>query len=188
MRAIATDADVSAALIVHHFGDKNALRAACDDHVVAVFIDDEHDLIQAPTSERIRAALNDLERFGPYIDYLARMLTDSSAATDRLFDVIVSSTRKVLDEQRAAGLIVEMSDPEMTLLLLVMMGLSPVLMRAQISRTLGKDQLSPAGLLRTTLPTMELLTHGIYSTPALLESTRQALGAEETNPTQKGAP
>lgn len=182
MRGIAKEAGVSAALIVHHFGDKNALRTECDDHVVGVFIDEEHDLIQAPTRDRIRTALHDLERYGPYVDYLSRMLVDGSPAADRLFDSILSMTRDVLDEQRAQGMLEPMSDPEMTTLLVTLIGLGPVVMRSQISRALGTDQLSPSGLIRTTLPTLELLTHGIYSTPVLLDGARDALAAEGRTP------
>lgn len=182
MRAIAREAGVSPALIVHHFGDKNALRTACDDYVVAVFIDEDHDLIVAPTRDRIRTALNDLDRYGPYIDYLARMLADGSAAADRLFDSFLANTRDVLADQREAGMLEPMSDPEMTTMLLTLIGLAPVVMRAQIARALGTDQLSPAGLLRTTLPTLELLTHGIYSTTALLDGARDALAAEGNTP------
>lgn len=185
LRRIAQEAGVSPALIVHHFGDKNALRAECDDYVVSVFIDEDHDLIVAPTRDRIRTALNDLERYGPYLDYLARMLADGSAAADRLFDSFLANTRDVLDEQKAAGMLEPMSDPEMTIMLLTLMGLAPVVMRAQIARALGTDQLSPAGLLRTTLPTLELLTHGIYSTTALLDGAREALASPGG---AKGAP
>ncbi|WP_060928260.1 TetR/AcrR family transcriptional regulator [Microbacterium hydrocarbonoxydans] len=185
LRRIAQEAGVSPALIVHHFGDKNALRAECDDYVVSVFINEEHDLIVAPTRDRIRTALNDLERYGPYLDYLARMLADGSAAADRLFDSFLANTRDVLDEQKAAGMLEPMSDPEMTIMLLTLMGLAPVVMRAQIARALGTDQLSPAGLLRTTLPTLELLTHGIYSTTALLDGAREALASPGG---AKGAP
>ncbi len=178
LRTIASDAGVSPALIVHHFGDKAALRAACDEHVVSVFTDENHELIDAPTTDRIRAALNDIERYGPYIDYLGRMLVDGSPAADRLFDGILAGTRATLDEQRDAGLLVPMSDPEMTALLMALMGLGPVVMRAQIARALGQDQLSPAGLRRATLPTMELLTHGIYATDAFLEGARAAMTAD----------
>ncbi|QMU96864.1 TetR/AcrR family transcriptional regulator [Microbacterium esteraromaticum] len=188
MRAIAKDAGVSAALIVHHFGDKSSLRAACDDYVLAAFLDDKHELIEAPTADRIRAALNDVERYGPYVDYLGRMLSDSSPAADRLFDEIIEVTRSVLDEQRAAGLLVEMSDPEMTTLLVAMMGLAPVMMRTQIGRVLGQDQLSPAGMLRTTLPTLELLTHGIYSSTAFLDGARQAVASAAEQFTETRTP
>ncbi|GAA1232545.1 TetR family transcriptional regulator [Microbacterium phyllosphaerae] len=175
MRTIAAQAGVSAALIVHHFGDKNALRTECDEHVVSVFIDEEHDLIEAPTGDRIRAALQDLDRYGTYVDYLSRMLVDGSPAADRLFDSFLGSTRSMLAEQSEAGMLEPLSDPEMTTLLVTLIGLGPVVMRSQIARALGTDQLSPAGLLRLTLPTLELLTHGIYSTTALLDSARDAL-------------
>lgn len=182
MRTIADDAGVSAALIVHHFGDKQALRTACDDYVVNVFTDENHELIDAPATDRIRTALNDLERYGPFIDYLGRMLVDGSPAADRLFDGILAGTRTMLDDQREAGLLMPMSDHEMTTLLIVLMGLGPVVMRAQIARALGQDHLSPAGLLRATLPTMELLTHGIYATDAFLEGARAAMDATAAEP------
>ncbi|MGY1552824.1 TetR/AcrR family transcriptional regulator [Microbacterium sp. A588] len=177
LRSIAREAEVSPALIVHHFSDKQALRRICDEYVAGIFTDESHELINAPTSDRIHAALNDLDRYGPYIDYLGRMLVDGSPAADRLFDSILSGTRKVLDEQNAAGLLEPMSDPEMTTLILALMGLAPVVMRTQISRALGADYLSPTGLLRSTLPTMELLTHGLYASDAFLDATRTALGA-----------
>lgn len=190
MRTIASDAGVSAALIVHHFGDKNALRTACDDYVVAAFTDDKHELIEAPTADRIRAALSDIDRYGPYIDYLGRMLGDSSPAADRLFDEILRLTRDTLEQQREAGLLVEMSDPEMSALLVTMMGLGPVMMRTQISRVLGQDQLSSAGLLRTTLPTLELLTHGIYASSVFLDGAREAVasGTARSQPPAEGEP
>lgn len=188
LRAIAGEAEVSPALIMHHFGDKSALRTACDDFIVSVFTDDKHELIDAPTPDRIRAALQDVDRYGPYIDYLARMLGDRSPAADRLFDALVDMTTRMLDQQREAGLLVEMSDPEMSALLLAMLGLAPVMMRAQVTRLLGQDQLSAPGLLRTALPTLELLTHGIYTTSAFLDGARQALGGDSIHGPAAHAP
>ncbi|MFS0911186.1 TetR family transcriptional regulator [Microbacterium sp. 179-I 3D2 NHS] len=187
LRSIAREAEVSPALIVHHFGDKNTLRAECDAHVVSIFIDDEHVVIEAPTQDRIRAAMHDIARYGPYIDYLGRMLLDGSAAADRLFDALLAGTRAILDDQRDTGMLEPMSDPDMTTLLVTLIGLGPVIMRAQMARVLGSDQLSPAGLRRMTVPTLELLTHGIYSTTSLLDGARAALADEEQELPADGA-
>ncbi|GAA5144696.1 TetR family transcriptional regulator [Microbacterium pseudoresistens] len=185
LRTIASDAGVSAALIVHHFGDKAALRTACDEHVAAIFTDEKQEFIDAPTADRIRTAMADLARYGPFIDYLGRMLVDGSPASDELFDAILRGTRALLDEQRAAGLLEPMSDPSTTALLIALMGLAPVVMRAQITRTLGEDPLSPEGLQRATLPMMELMTHGLYATEAFLEGTRAAMGAAPSPGTEE---
>ena len=39
VRSIAADAGVSPALVLHHFGSKEGLRTACDEHVVGFFED-----------------------------------------------------------------------------------------------------------------------------------------------------
>ncbi len=36
VRAVATRAEVSRGLLNHHFGSKDGLRAACDEHVLRV--------------------------------------------------------------------------------------------------------------------------------------------------------
>ena len=37
VRAIAAEVGVSPALLLHHFGSKDGLRDACDDHVLATY-------------------------------------------------------------------------------------------------------------------------------------------------------
>lgn len=73
-----------------------------------------------------------------------------------------------------------MRDPEVTALLVTLLGLAPILLRSQITRVLGADQYSTAGLQRMSLPTLELLTHGIYADSSLLDSAAQAMSSERT--------
>lgn len=185
MRMIAEAAGVSPALVVHHFGDKNALRAACDAHVVAMLTAEQGDERgSAPTIESIQAAMSDLDAYGPALDYLARMLSDDSAATDELFDGILRGTSAMLDEQTAAGIMRPTSDPHGMALLLTVFGLAPLVLRRQFARAIGEETLTPAGLARITVPLLEMLTHGLYRDDAILRAAKATMGDADTETEQ----
>ncbi len=181
VRMIAEAAHVSPALVVHHFGSKTGLRAACDEHVATVFTTEPGGSETTPTIEGIQAAMSDLDAYGPALAYLTRMLSEDSDAADALFDGLLRGTRRMLAVQQEAGLIHQQDDLDATTLLITLFGLAPLVLSRQFARSLGEARLTPAALARITLPTMELLTHGLYRDDALLHATRAALGA--TNPT-----
>ena len=54
----------------------------------------------------------------------------------------------------------------------------PLLLERHIGRALGTDGLDAEALKRMTVPTLELLTHGLYADDTYLRAAKAALGEE----------
>lgn len=186
LRQIAQDASVSPALIVHHFGSKDGLREACDEFVVASFLSENDRMTGVDASALMREALDAPEHRRFALDYLARMLIDDSPASDRLFDTLLSGTRQMLQGQVAAGMMREQSDLEVTAAYLTLYGLGPVILRHHLARAFGESRLTTQLLERSTLPILELFTHGLYTDDRLLVAAREALHRKSGPRSDKG--
>lgn len=179
IRAVAAEAGVSAALVMHHFASKDGLRAAANQALVDAFLGEKDEILGPQATETMQRWLADIERYRPLLDYLARVLADDSPAADELFDALLDGTRQMLDEHRAAGLVRPSADPEMLAVTVTLHGIIPLLVQRQLARALGDDALSPEVIRRMTLPTLELYTHGIYTDDRYLEMARTALRRAE---------
>ncbi|MEV8250945.1 TetR family transcriptional regulator [Microbacterium sp. NPDC076768] len=175
LRQIAEDAGVSAALILHHFQSKEGLREACDAHVVRTFLSENEQMTGADASRLMRDALNSVEDRGAALDYLSRMLVDDSPASDNLFDAFLAGTRTMLREQIAAGIMREQTDVEATAVYLTLYGLGPVILRRHLARAFGESTLTTSLVERSTIPVLELFTHGLYADERLLTAAKEAL-------------
>jgi len=179
VRDIASQAGVSPALVIHHFGSKDGLRDECDRWMLAQLSEKRTDALTAQPRETIAQWLNDPEQFRPLVDYLAIMLTDDGEHGRTLFDLLLGETRALLDAGVADGSMRPTDDPEARALLVTLHGIAPVILRAQLERALGGDILSSAVLGRLALPSLELYTHGLYSDSTMLDATRAAIDAEQ---------
>lgn len=174
IRAIAVEAGVSPALVIHHFGNKDGLRQACDDYVTGELLDSEEDAAERDLIGTMHRWLSDPEQFQPAFDYLTRMLAEESPTTDQLFDELVARTERTLATGVAAGQMHPSSDLTATALLLAVQGLALLTMSRHVSRTLGSDSISSAILQRLTVPTLEMYTRGIYTGSELLDAAQHA--------------
>ncbi|MBW4722150.1 TetR family transcriptional regulator [Saccharothrix obliqua] len=151
MRAIAADAGVSPALVVHHFGSKEGLRQACDEHVLAGM--EGGDDLEGEALARVLAAATPARR------YLARSLLDGTDAATALFTRIVERTEQWLAEGEAAGRVRPTSDARARAVVYVSWQLAPLLLGEQVERLLGSD---PAGT-KGARAGLEMLTGGLFT-------------------------
>lgn len=186
VRAVATLAGVSPGLVIHHFGSKDALRAACDDYIVDEFVGRKSELANGRASALIEQWLADVERMTPLIDYVARMLTSDSPSADALFDGLHTGTASMIDEQVAAGIMREPLDRDVTALYLTLYGLVPLVMQRQLARGLGADRITAEVIRRSTLPVLDLYTHGLYADDRYLVAAQEALDRSSGPRSDKG--
>ncbi|BDZ66058.1 TetR/AcrR family transcriptional regulator [Agromyces mangrovi Wang et al. 2018] len=186
IRDIARAAEVSPALVIHHFGSKEELRRACDEYLIgSVF--DEKDRTRGPqVGAAMREWLADVDRFRPYVDYLAAMLQEGGDAGNQVFDALLHETREMIDAGVADGSMRPSDDPEMRALLVALQALAPLLLRAQLARTLGADVHETATARRMTLPMLDLYTNGLYVDDRMLAAARDAMAATAPPPTDEG--
>lgn len=170
IRGIAVEAGVSLGLVRHHFGSKQALREACDAHLIKLLrqLNDQvpDDLSASVTANPVAAARIAV---GPYRDYLVRALVDGGVAP--LFDEMVElGTRRLVaaDRQRTDPPTVE---PKIRAAIGTAMALSITVLHQHISRAAGVDILSPAGDTMLARALIDIYSHPLLS----LDDARAAL-------------
>lgn len=105
VRAVATEAGVSPGLVLHHFGSKEGLRTACDDHVWAEF----HAAFDQSTTDQTMSQLLAQWARGPELmrlsAYLVRSLLDGGEIARRFFAGMTEDVRRYLAAAVESGLV-----------------------------------------------------------------------------------
>jgi AcrR family transcriptional regulator len=179
LRQVAAAAGVSAGLVVHHFGGKNGLRAAVDEHAAGICEDVVREvrrstrrdgdgnpvspLAEDDASSFTGALLRRLPQGSPIPLYLRRLLLAGDQAGLRVFRSWYRARRELLDEMVAAGAVRPGRDQAVCSAFLVMNDLAALLMRDQLIQVLGLDPLAPEGMARWTRHAVEVYREGLLS-------------------------
>ncbi len=103
VRAIAAEAGVSPALVIHHFGSKENLRAVCDDHVLKVIRDAETDAFTSRSPGDLFAYLGVLDDYAPLVGYLVQALLAGGDLAATLLERMTKDAEVYLADAVAAG-------------------------------------------------------------------------------------
>jgi AcrR family transcriptional regulator len=158
IRDIAAAAGVSSGLVRHHFGSKEGLRQACDEHAMA-------ELAQIRSRVFDEGTFNDQSFLGAVHPgamrlqrYLVRSTLDTPEATSAMFARMVEVSEEWLDSQ---GIHVE--DQRAYAAVLVAMQMGMFLMADQLSAAIGADITKPAGHLRMLRGAVEVFAHPLLA-------------------------
>ncbi|WP_284980260.1 TetR family transcriptional regulator [Arthrobacter sp. fls2-241-R2A-200] len=196
VRAVAADAGVSPGLVIHHFGSKEGLRQACDQHVLAQTASQGKEKAD-PSSTRhlIQDYLNHPGQYADEIAYIRRSLGDESDAGNAFFDAVVDQTQGIIEAGIEAGTIRDFEDVRSTAVIIASNSLAMLVLGRHLSRALGTDSgpgtdasetggISPDLLRQLTLPALDIYTHGFYADARFLDAARDAL--QHNNATTQG--
>ncbi|MQA93559.1 MAG: TetR family transcriptional regulator [Streptosporangiales bacterium] len=142
LKDIADAAGVSIGLVQHHFGTKDALRQACDDHVMATVVQGAGESVAGPDPDALAALFDGSERG---VRYLARALVDGSPAAATFFTGAVGVTAEFLTANWPERFPPGAKRTRDAAAVMSAMHAATVVLHEQLSRELGVDALTPDG-------------------------------------------
>lgn len=191
VRAIAAAAGVSPGLVNHHFGSKDGLRQACDDHVRDLIRQTKMQYMRDPSPRGLLQALAEVEEFAPYLAYLMRSLQTGGPLAVEMFEHMVTDVESYLRVGIENGSLRAPHDLKATARY---MGLQSgggflLFMQLYLARNEGVPDYSK--MLREytdvmMLPAIEILTHGLLTDSMALDtllSGRETTDAQHIPPT-----
>ncbi|WP_046472243.1 TetR/AcrR family transcriptional regulator [Allosalinactinospora lopnorensis] len=173
-RAIAAEAEVSHALLRHHFGSKDGLRRAVDDDVLNTFDDILADLDAPTTTDEALATFAHVSArlFGadePRCNYLRRSLLEGSTASGELFTRLLDGTRirlSLLSESSDSSIESDAnadaeSDRFWAPYQVLFLILGPMLLEPAMRHTLNTPVFAPEVLYSRSAANQRLLARGL---------------------------
>ncbi len=188
VRQIAEAAEVSPGLVIHHFGSKDGLRVACDEHIVASLREMKAKGMQAGLGLDFGAAMRDSADGPPIVRYLARTLTDGSPH-------VLEMVREMVDDAVAytavgveQGLLTPTEDAYGRAAVMTIWSLGALVLHEHLEHLLGVDLLAaptgvdPDAATGYVLPIVDLLSNGFITAEAaaLFRAQLTASPEEET--------
>ncbi|OBK73787.1 TetR/AcrR family transcriptional regulator [Mycobacterium sp. 1274761.0] len=171
LRAIAKAAGVSAALVIHHFGSKEGLLKACDDHIAEEIREAKSESLRSADPAAWFAQVAEIESYAPMMSYLVRSMQTGGPLAKAFWQRMIDNAEEYLEEGVRAGTLKPSRDPKARakfiginsgggFLLYLQMHDNPTDIRA-VLHDYAEDMM---------LPALELYTNGLMADSSMYEA------------------
>jgi len=179
LRVIAEDAGVSAALILHHFGSKEGLRAECDEHVLAALRTQKEEATGPARMDAMLRALAALDESAFLLGYALSSLRAGGELARSFVDHVTADTERQLAAGVAAGTIRPSRDEKARARFLTVQAFGALLLDTTLHPPADAHdavEVLHGYLSRMGLPTVELYTEGLMTDSSMLDAYLQYAG------------
>ncbi|MGY0539200.1 TetR family transcriptional regulator [Nocardioides sp. YJ-D4] len=173
VRSIATDAGVSPALVIHHFGSKDELHAQCDERVLAEIRAAKNETIdELASGQGILHRFAAADEYAPMLGYVLRSLQDGGPVGRTFIEQMIEDAVGYTKHGIEAGLIKPSLDETARARYLVLSALGTLMLELTLNPP--KDPRDISGMVRgflstSYLPMIELYTQGVFTTRRMLD-------------------
>ena len=161
LRSVAAQASVAPSHVIHYFGSKAGLRAACDEHLTAVLRARQDEVVGSGLGVDLAKVLKArAEGEPPLLRYLAKTLVEPSPEVDALVDQLVADGERYMAALVETGVLTPTGDPRARAVTMTMWSLGQLALHDQMGRLTGIDftepDASPALMAAYTRSVLEL--------------------------------
>ncbi|PWL20931.1 MAG: hypothetical protein DCO81_04915 [Candidatus Aquiluna sp. XM-24bin5] len=162
LRAIAKQAGVSPALLVHHFGTKDALIKEAMAITLGHWVADEKAAMLDDESNQLSHWQTVMAKGATPLNFFRQVLLAGGEYSQRLFAAAVSESESLLEQMKSAGRLRDVKDPKTTALMLTLSGLGSVLFMDHIEKILGGSIASEPVAKKLMNANNQMLQEGIF--------------------------
>lgn len=173
VRSIATDAGVSPALVIHHFGSKDELHAECDEKVLAEIRAAKNGSIdELASGQSILHRFASAEEYAPMLGYVLRSLQNGGPVSQTFIEQMIEDAVGYTKHGVEAGLIKPSQNEPARARYLVLSALGMLMLELTLNPP--KDPADLSAIVREFMttsyfPMIELYTQGFFTTRRMLD-------------------